>query len=69
MEAYGFSPAKDLLGQLLELNMDVAARIERGQSVTAPGVPMGIRIRRSWCLRIASCRNVVYRLPGAGRCE
>jgi len=41
MAAYGFSPAKDLLGQLLELNLTVAARMEAGRAVTAPGVPPG----------------------------
>ena len=39
LAAYGFSPRKDLLAQLLELNLDVAARIEAGQPVTPPGVP------------------------------
>ena len=39
LAAYGFSPRKDLLKQLLDLNLDVAARIERGESVTAPGIP------------------------------
>jgi hypothetical protein len=37
--AYGFSARKDLLKQLLDLNLDVAARIERGETVTAPGIP------------------------------
>jgi hypothetical protein len=35
----GFSPRKDLLKQLLDLNLDVAARIEHGEPVTAPGIP------------------------------
>ncbi len=39
MEAYGFSARKDLLKQLLDLNLSVAAAISRGQPVTAPGVP------------------------------
>jgi hypothetical protein len=39
LEAYGFSARKDLLGQILELNLEVAARIDRGEPVTAPGVP------------------------------
>jgi hypothetical protein len=39
LEAYGFSSKKDLLGQLLDLNLDVAQSIQRGESVTAPGVP------------------------------
>jgi hypothetical protein len=38
LKAYGFSAKKDLLQQLLDLNLDVAARIERGQPVTAPGI-------------------------------
>ena len=39
LTAYGFSAKKDLLAQLLALNQDVAARIEKGELVTAPGVP------------------------------
>jgi hypothetical protein len=30
---------KSLLAQLLALNLEVAAKIERGEPVTAPGVP------------------------------
>lgn len=41
LAAYGFSGRKDLLAQLLALNLDVAARLERGEPVTAPGVPAG----------------------------
>jgi MmeI, DNA-methyltransferase domain/MmeI, target recognition domain len=37
--AYGSDAKKDLLAQLLALNLDVAKRIEAGKSVTAPGVP------------------------------
>jgi MmeI, DNA-methyltransferase domain/MmeI, N-terminal domain/MmeI, helicase spacer domain/MmeI, target recognition domain len=39
LTAYGFNPEKDLLAQLLALNQKVAARIEKGESVIAPGVP------------------------------
>ncbi|HNO80061.1 MAG TPA: hypothetical protein PKN33_18585 [Phycisphaerae bacterium] len=39
LKAYGFSQQKDLLKQLLDLNLDVADRIERGKPVTGPGVP------------------------------
>lgn len=39
MDAYGFTARKDLLKQLLDLNLTVARAITRGQSVTAPGVP------------------------------
>ena len=39
LDAYGFSAKKDLLKQLLDLNLAVAKRIEKGEDVTAPGVP------------------------------
>jgi hypothetical protein len=41
LAAYGFSPKKDLLAQLLALNLEVARRIDAGQEVTAPGIPPG----------------------------
>ncbi len=40
LDAYGFDPQADVLAQLLALNLDVAARIDKGQPVTAPGVPL-----------------------------
>ena len=39
LAAYGFSAKKDLLAQLLELNLGVAAKEKAGEPVTAPGVP------------------------------
>jgi hypothetical protein len=39
LTAYGFNARKDLLAQLLALNQEVAAKIENGSPVTAPGVP------------------------------
>jgi hypothetical protein len=39
LAAYGFSPKKDLLAQLLELNLSVAQRIEKSEPVTPPGIP------------------------------
>ena len=39
LTAYGFNAKKDLLAQLLALNQEVAAKIEKGEPVTAPGVP------------------------------
>jgi hypothetical protein len=39
LDAYGFSPTKDLLKQLLDLNLAVAKAIDKGEPVTAPGVP------------------------------
>jgi len=41
LTAYGFSPKKNLLAQLLGLNLEVARRIDALQSVTAPGIPPG----------------------------
>ena len=41
LDAYGFKPKDDLLQQLLDLNLNVARRIDAGQPVTAPGVPPG----------------------------
>ncbi len=39
LAAYGFSTKKDLLAQLLELNLEVAGRIDVGKPVVAPGIP------------------------------
>lgn len=39
LTAYGFSAKKDILQQLLDLNLEVAAAIKKGDAVTAPGVP------------------------------
>ncbi len=39
LAAYGFDPAADILEQLLALNLEVAAKIEAGEEVTAPGIP------------------------------
>ena len=41
LAAYGFDAKKDLLAQLLELNLAVAAMEKQGKPVTAPGVPVG----------------------------
>lgn len=39
LSAYDFDPDRDILEQLLGLNLEVAARIDAGESVTAPGIP------------------------------
>jgi len=39
LAAYGFSAKKDLLAQLLGLNLEVAGKIEKGEPVTPPGIP------------------------------
>ena len=41
LAAYGFSAKKDLLAQLLELNLAVAQRLEHAEPVTPPGIPAG----------------------------
>ncbi|MCW5553322.1 MAG: class I SAM-dependent DNA methyltransferase [Verrucomicrobiae bacterium] len=55
LAAYGFSAKQDLLAQLLALNLAVAAKIERGEPVTAPGVPPGYpepqRLLTTDCIR------------------
>ena len=43
LAAYGFAANKDLLAQLLALNLEVAKRIEAGKPVTPPGVPKDYR--------------------------
>lgn len=47
LAAYGFDAKQDLLAQLLALNLAVAAKIQRGETVTAPGVPAGYPDPRS----------------------
>jgi hypothetical protein len=39
LAAYGFSAKKDLLVQLLELNLSVSQRLERAEPVSPPGIP------------------------------
>jgi hypothetical protein len=39
IKAYGFCAKDDRLKQLLDLNIEVAARIVRGEAVIAPGIP------------------------------
>ena len=60
LAAYGFSAKKDLLQQLLDLNLEVAARIDRGEPVTARGIPPDFRNRESLitadCVRSAESR-------------
>ncbi|CAN5670159.1 hypothetical protein BH23PLA1_BH23PLA1_31460 [soil metagenome] len=41
LAAYGFDPADDLLGRLLERNLEVARRESAGEPVTPPGIPPG----------------------------
>src|ERR1019366_10647101 len=60
LAAYGFSAKKDLLAQLLALNLGVAGNIERGEPVTAPGIPANFPNRETLisedCIRPQSDR-------------
>lgn len=60
LAAYGFSAKKDLLAQLLDLNLDVAANIENGPPVTVPGVPPGYpdpqRLATEDCIKLVEGR-------------
>ena len=47
LDAYGFNPKKDLLAQLLALNLEVAAKIDKAEKVTSPGVPPTVNPSRS----------------------
>ncbi len=41
LKAYGVSPKRDFLTQLLALNLEVFRREQAGEPVTAPGIPPG----------------------------
>lgn len=45
LAAYNFSPRKDILSQLLALNLSVASAIDKGKPVTPPGIPPAFRHR------------------------
>ncbi len=40
LDAYGFDPAADLLAQLLDLNLTLAATFAQGDPATPPGIPL-----------------------------
>ena len=48
LAAYGFDPKRDLLAQLLALNLAVAQRLEAAQPVTAPASRRIIPRRNRW---------------------
>lgn len=56
MQAYGFSTAKDILTQLLQLNLEVAALEAKEKEVTPPGLPSWIKNREQFvtedCVRL-----------------
>ncbi|RPG28018.1 MAG: class I SAM-dependent DNA methyltransferase [Muricauda sp. TMED12] len=56
LTAYGFSKRKDLLTQLLELNFEVATKIEKGEEVQSPGLPKYVKNKKEFvsedCVKI-----------------
>lgn len=56
--AYGFGKRKDVLSQLLELNFEVADKIERGEEVQGPGLPKCVKDKKEFvsedCVKMKS---------------
>ncbi len=56
MKAYGFSPEKDILEQLLQLNLEVANLEAKEKEVTPPGLPSCIKNKEQFvtedCVRL-----------------
>jgi hypothetical protein len=48
LAAYGFGKRKDLLTQLLELNCEVAEKIEKGEEVQSPGLPKFVKNKKEF---------------------
>ncbi len=48
LTAYGFGKRKDLLAQLLELNFEVADKIEKGKEVQGPGLPKCVKNKKEF---------------------
>ena len=67
LTAYGFTAKKDLLAELLALNQEVAAKIEKGSPVTAPGVPQNYpdakKLVTEDCIRPQSTTYSPYEPP------
>lgn len=48
LAAYGFGKRKDLLTQLLALNLEVAEKIQKGEEVQSPGLPKCVENRKEF---------------------
>ncbi len=48
MEAYGFIDKKDILAQLLALNLSVAEKEKKGEKVQAPGLPEWVKNKEQY---------------------
>ena len=48
LASYGFGKRKDLLTQLLELNFEVAEKIEKGEEVQSPGLPTCVKNKKEF---------------------
>lgn len=57
LNAYGFSKRKDLLSQLLQLNFEVADKIEQNEKVQGPGLPNCVKSKKEFvsndCVRVS----------------
>jgi SAM-dependent methyltransferase len=47
-EVYGFNAKEDVLSQLLELNLSIAEKEERGEKVQAPGIPEFVKNKENY---------------------
>ncbi|MGB2153290.1 MAG: DNA methyltransferase [Flavobacteriaceae bacterium] len=57
LAAYGFGKRKDLLSQLLELNFQVADKIEKGEKVQGPGLPKCVKNKKEFVSE--DCVNMI----------
>ncbi|NAY91384.1 N-6 DNA methylase [Muricauda sp. JGD-17] len=48
LAAYGFGKRKDLLSQLLDLNFEIANKIEKGEEVQSPGLPKCVKNKKEF---------------------
>ena len=55
--AYGFKPKGDVLGQLLELNVKIAANLAAAMVVTGPGIPRGYPAPKTLVTCLKDCRG------------
>lgn len=68
MARYGFSAKKDLLGQIMDLNGEVTARIKEGKPVIGPGDAHRIsRKGQAYVERLYSAAQAAVAASGAFR--
>jgi hypothetical protein len=61
LNAYGFSKRKDLLTQLLQLNFEIADKIEENEEVQGPGLPNSVKSKKEFvsedCVKMIANEN------------